>query len=168
MRISDWSSDVCSSDLTLKVGVARAELLTDRLTLQPDWPLDTKVLPAAVRDVIEDQCGPRRYRAVDDLLSGAAPRLNGIDGDILCGGEPVAGAIAAAHAMDQTLLPIQGPPGTGKTHVTARVILALGKAGHRVADASNSHEAIRNDLLGTSRESAEEGGGFADRKSAVE
>src|SRR3546814_2772556 len=90
MRISDWSSDVCSSDL-----------LTDRLTLHPDWPLDTKVLAAAVRDVIEDQCGPRRYRAVDDLLSGAAPRLNGIDGDILCGGEPVAGAIAAAHAMDQ-------------------------------------------------------------------
>src|SRR3546814_11298776 len=103
---------------SLKVGVARAELLTDRLTRHPDWPLDTKVLAAAVRDVIEDQCGPRRYRAVDDLLSGAAPRLNGIDGDILCGGEPVAGAIAAAHAMDQTLLPIQGPPGTGKTHVT--------------------------------------------------
>src|SRR3546814_10534819 len=93
MRISDWSSDVCSSDLiepikrsvmrtyrfpsqetklreggkatvpgidgppstvaiealdrdactiTLKVGVARAELLTDRLTLHPDWPLDRK------------------------------------------------------------------------------------------------------------------------------
>src|SRR3546814_8890350 len=95
-----------------------------------------------------------------DLLSGAAPRLNGIDGDIRCGGEPVAGAIAAAHAMDQTLLPIQGPPGTGKTHVTARVILALVKAGHRVAVASNSHEAIRNVLLGCLRASEEEGGGF--------
>src|SRR3546814_5221708 len=124
MRISDWSSDVCSSDLTklreggkatvpgidgppstvaiealdrdactitLKVGVARAELLTDRLTLHPDWPLDTKVLAAAVRDVIEDQCGPRRYRAVDDLLSGAAPRLNGIDGDILRSEEHTSG-----------------------------------------------------------------------------
>src|SRR3546814_6949739 len=62
--------------------------------------------------------------------------------------------------MDQTLLPIQGPPGTGKTHVTARVILALVKAGHRVAVASNSHEAIRNVLLGCLRASEEEGGGF--------
>lgn len=150
--------DACT--ITLKVGVARAELLTDRLTLHPDWPLDTKVLAAAVRDVIEDQCGPRRLSAVDDLLSGAAPRLNGIDGDILCGGEPVAGAIAAAHAMDQTLLPIQGPPGTGKTHVTARAILALVRAGHRVAVASNSHEAIRNVLLGCLRAREEEGGTF--------
>ncbi|ARR57474.1 nuclease (plasmid) [Rhizorhabdus wittichii DC-6] len=158
VAIEALDRDACT--ITLKVGVARAELLTDRLTLHPDWPLDTKVLAAAVRDVIEDQCGPRRYRAVDDLLSGAAPRLNGIDGDILCGGEPVAGAIAAAQAMDQTLLPIQGPPGTGKTHVTARVILALVKAGHRVAVASNSHEAIRNVLLGCLRASEEEGGTF--------
>lgn len=158
VAIEALDRDACT--ITLKVGVARAELLTDRLTLHPDWPLDTKVLAAAVRDVIEDQCGPRLYRAVDDLLSGAAPRLNGIDGDILCGGEPVAGAIAAAHAMDQTLLPIQGPPGTGKTHVTARVILALAKAGHRVAVASNSHEAIRNVLLGCLRASEEEGGTF--------
>src|SRR3546814_16274074 len=62
--------------------------------------------------------------------------------------------------MDQTLLPIQGPPGTGKTHVTARVILALVKAGPRVAVASNSQEAIRNVLLGCLRASEEEGGGF--------
>src|SRR3546814_9617557 len=128
--------------INLMVGGDRGDSLTARLTRNPDWPLETKVLAAAVSDVIEDQCGPRRYRAVDDLLSGAAPRLNGIDGDILCGGEPVAGAIAAAHAMDQTLLPIQGPPGTGKTHVTARVILALVKAGTRVAVASNSKDAI--------------------------
>ncbi|MFZ2994592.1 TM0106 family RecB-like putative nuclease [Sphingobium sp.] len=156
VAIEGFDRDACT--ITLKVGVARAELLTDRLTLHPDWPLDTKVLAAAVRDVIDDQCGARRYRAVDDLLSGAAPRLNGINGDILSGQEPVAGAIAAAQAMDQTLLPIQGPPGTGKTHVTARVILALVKAGHRVAVASNSHEAIRNVLLGCLRACQEEGG----------
>ena len=158
VAIDALDRDACT--ITLKVGVARAGLLTDRLTLHPDWPLDTKVLAAAVRDVIEDQCGPRRLSAVDDLLSGAAPRLNGIAGDILGGGEPVAGTIAAAQAMDQTLLPIQGPPGTGKTHVTARVILALVKAGHRVAVASNSHEAIRNVLLGCLRAREEEGGTF--------
>src|SRR3546814_638031 len=72
VAIEALDRDACT--ITLKVGVARAELLTDRLTLHPDWPLDTKVLAAAVRDVIEDQCGPRRYRAVDDLLSVAADR----------------------------------------------------------------------------------------------
>src|SRR3546814_7335834 len=116
----------------------------DQLTREPDGPLDSKVFAAAGRDVNEDRCGPRRYRAVDDLLSGAAPRLNSIDGDILCGGEPVGGAIAAAYAMSQTLLPTQGPPGTGTTHVTARVIPALVKAGHRVAVAPYRHEAIRH------------------------
>jgi len=50
--------------------------------------------------------------------------------------------------MDNTVLPIQGPPGTGKTFVTARAILSLVRAGHRVGVASNSHEAIRNVLMG--------------------
>ena len=158
VAIEALDRDAC--EITLKVGVARAELLADRLTLHPDWPLDTKVLAAAVRDVIEDQCGARRYRAVEDLLSGAAPRLNGITGDILGGLEPVAGTITAAHGMDETVLPIQGPPGTGKTHVTARVILALVKAGKRVAVASNSHEAIRNVLLGALRAHEEAGRAF--------
>jgi len=144
--------------ITLKVGAARAGLLTDRLTLHPDWPLDTRVLAAAVRDVIEDQCGARRYRAVDDLLSGAPPRLTGISGSILATNEPVSGAVLAAQAMDETVLPIQGPPGTGKTDVTARVILALVRAGYRVGVASNSHEAIRNVLLGCLRAREEEGG----------
>lgn len=147
--------DRAEGEITLKVGVARAELLADCLTLHPDWPLDTTVLAAAVADVIEDQCAARRYTAVDDLLSGAAPRLKGISGDILGARDAVAGAIAAAQAMDRTVLPIQGPPGTGKTHVTARVILSLVSAGYRVGVASNSHEAIRNVLFGCLRAAEE-------------
>lgn len=50
--------------------------------------------------------------------------------------------------MDGTVLPIQAPPGTGKTGVIARAILSLVDAGHRVGVASNSHEAIRNVLMG--------------------
>ena len=46
------------------------------------------------------------------------------------------------------MLPIQGPPGTGKTYVTARAILSLVRKGARVGVASNSHEAIRNVLMG--------------------
>ena len=62
--------------------------------------------------------------------------------------DPVAGTIAAVGAMDDTVLPIQGPPGTGKTYVTARAILSLVRKGARVGVTSNSHEAIRNVLMG--------------------
>jgi predicted RecB family nuclease len=133
--------------ITIKVGKARADLLADRLTLHPDSPLDTKAIADALANVIADQCGSRRYRAVDDLLSRATPRLRGGAGHILNASDPVAGIIAAVHRMDETVLPIQGPPGTGKTHVIARAILSLVAAGHRVGVASNSHEAIRNVMM---------------------
>ena len=136
-------------EITLKAGLKKAHLLGERLTLHPDWPLNTGVIAAALRDVIADQCGPRRFTAIDDLLSRAAPRLTtGPKPDLLEGADPVAGTITAVGAMDGTVLPIQGPPGTGKTYVTARAILSLVRRGHRVGVASNSHEAIRNVLMG--------------------
>jgi uncharacterized protein len=136
-------------EITLKAGPKKADLLTDRLTLHPDWPINTGIIAAALRDVITDQCGPRRFTAIDDLLSRAAPRLTtGPKPDLLDGADPVAGTIAAVGAMDGTVLPIQGPPGTGKTHVTARAILSLVREGYRVGVASNGHEAIRNVLMG--------------------
>lgn len=141
--------DRSAREITLKAGPKKTDLLTDRLTLHPDWPINTGVVAAALRDVIADQCGPRRFTAIDDLLSRAAPRLTtGTKTDLLDGADPVAGTIAAVGAMDGTVLPIQGPPGTGKTYVTARAILSLVRQGHRVGVASNSHEAIRNVLLG--------------------
>ena len=135
--------------VTVKAGPGKAELLADQLTLHPDWPIKTGVIAGALRDVIADQCGARRYTAVDDLLSRTAPRLrNGPKGDLLGGADPVAGTIAVVNDMDGTVLPIQGPPGTGKTYVSARAILSLVRKGHRVGVASNSHEAIRNVLMG--------------------
>lgn len=135
--------------VTVKAGPGKAELLADQLTLHPDWPIKTGVIADALRDVIADQCGARRYTAVDDLLSRTAPRLrNGPKGDLLGGADPVAGTIAVVNEMDGTVLPIQGPPGTGKTYVSARAILSLVRKGYRVGVASNSHEAIRNVLMG--------------------
>ena len=64
------------------------------------------------------------------------------------GTDPVAGTIAVVNDMDGTVLPIQGPPGTGKTYVSARAILSLVRQGFRVGVGSNSHEAIRNVLMG--------------------
>ena len=95
--ISITDLDRTSREITLKTGAAKAHLLTDRLTLHPDWPLNTDIIATALRG---------------------------------------------------TLLPIQGPPGTGKTYVTARAILSLVRQGARVGVTSNSHEAIRNVLLG--------------------
>ena len=145
--VSIEAFDRTGRTITLKIGAARADLLADRLTLHPDKPINADVIASALRDVIDDQCGPRSYRAVDDLLSRSAPRLTGA-GPILPQGDVVAGTIAAVGRMDETVMPIQGPPGTGKTHVTARAILSLVRAGKRVGVASNSHEAIRNVLMG--------------------
>jgi uncharacterized protein len=134
---------------TVKIGAGRQIPLPDRLSLHPPAPLDTRGLAAAVRAVIADQCGPRRHRAVDDLLARRAPRLDGVPAaDILGGADPVEGTVRAVLAMRDTVLPIQGPPGTGKTYVAARAILALVAAGRRVAVASTSHEAISNLLRG--------------------
>lgn len=133
-------------EITVKVGPGKGHLLEDRLSLHPDWPLDTKVIAAALQDVIADQCTVKSYRAVDDLLCRAAPRLT--TGALSPVEDPVIGTIDAVGAMDQTVLPIQGPPGTGKTFVTARAILSLVRKGARVGVTSNSHEAIRNVLMG--------------------
>lgn len=143
------SMDRRAREITVKAGPGKAELLTDRLTLHPDWPIQTGVIAGALRDVIADQCGARRYTSVNDLLSRTAPRLrSGPKCDLLGNADPVAGTIAVVNDMDGTVLPIQGPPGTGKTYVTARAILALVRQGFRVGVASNSHEAIRNVLMG--------------------
>lgn len=144
--VSIQEMDRTVREITVKAGAAKAHLLTDRLTLHPDWPLNTDVVAAALRNVIADQCGSRIYRAVDDLLSRAAPHLT--SGALQPDADPVASTIEAVAAMEHTVLPIQGPPGTGKTYVTARAILALVRKGARVGVTSNSHEAIRNVLMG--------------------
>lgn len=140
--------DMEAGEVTLKVGNARADILQPRLNLHPNKPLKTDVLRAAIADVIRDQCSGPAFRAVDDLLSLSAPRLTRPQKDILQGDDLVAGMIDAVSRMDETVLPVQGPPGTGKTYVTARAILALVRKGYRVGVASNSHEAIRNVLMG--------------------
>jgi len=135
--------------ITVKVGPGKADLLADQLTLHPDWPLNTDVIATALREVIADQCESRRFTAVEDLLSRAVPRLcSGPRADLVDGADPVSGTIAVVHDMDGTVLPIQGPPGTGKTYVSARAIVSLVRKGYRVGVTSNSHEAVRNVLMG--------------------
>jgi predicted RecB family nuclease len=145
VNVETLDTDACT--VTLKVGAKRADLLADRLDLHPGKPFDTRKVGEAVANVIADQCGKQVYRAVGDLIAAAPPRLSGSKGHILAGSDLVEGTIAAVHRMKGTVLPVQGPPGTGKTYVTARAILSLVAAGHRVGVTSNSHEAIRNVML---------------------
>lgn len=142
--------DRATGEVVVKTGLGKAHLLRERLDLHPDWPLRTEGLAEALHDVIEDQCGAQDYAAVTALLDRAPPRFTPPPpaGDILQGLDPLDGVTRAVLAMDHSVLPIQGPPGTGKTHVTARAIRALLARGHRVGVASNSHEAVRNLLLG--------------------
>jgi uncharacterized protein len=141
--------DKSESRVTLKIGAANSAVLRDALHLHPDTPIDTFTISAAVLDVVRDQCGPKSYAALEDLLARNPPRLAGrAGGPILQGEDLVMGVIDAVLKMDGTILPIQGPPGTGKTYVTARAILALLKQGKRIAVASQAHEAIRNVISG--------------------
>lgn len=134
--------------ICLKMGPRWGNALPGRLDLIPDFALNPHPIPGAIWKVIADQCGPRSNRAADDLLSRNAPRFRGSSPLPLSEDtEALDGLIAAARAMDRSVLPVQGPPGTGKTYVTARAILALVRDGKRVAVSSNSHAAIRNVLM---------------------
>ena len=122
--------------------------LPDRLDLLPNFALNPHPIPAAIREVVIDQCGSRRNQAAEDVLSRNPPRFR--DSSPLPLDEDAGvlqGLIEAVQVLDRSVLPVQGPPGTGKTYMAARAILALVRNGRRVAVSSNSHEAIRNVLM---------------------
>ncbi len=126
--------------------------LPRNLDLLPDFALDMQGIPGAIRKVVADQCGPQLNLAADDLLARRAPRFGGpsplpLDPDA----STLDGLITAVRALDRSVLPVQGPPGTGKTFAAAQAILALVSDGKRIAVTSNSHEAIRNVLVGCAR-----------------
>src|SRR3546814_1148231 len=65
MRISDWSSDVCSSDLNLSFDSARAFTTPRRLALV------VAGLPAQQPDVVEEKKGPKQgapAQAIDGFM----------------------------------------------------------------------------------------------------
>ena len=134
--------------ISLKMGPSRGDHLPDKLDLLPGFTLNPRPIPDAIRKVIEDQCGAKSNRAVDDLLSRRPPRFDGPSPLPLADNETLDGMIRTVRSLNRTVLPVQGPPGTGKTYVTVRAILALVRDGKRIAVSSNSHEAIRNVLMG--------------------
>jgi predicted RecB family nuclease len=121
--------------------------LPQRFSLLPPKPIKTDNQKAAIFRVADAVCrGDGRYKAVRSLLDKAHPRLLG--GRVLqdLATDPLARAISATTALDESYLLIQGPPGAGKTYTSACAIVALLEAGKRVGVASNSHKAV-NTLL---------------------
>ena len=82
------------------------------------------------------------YAAARSLLLRQLPQMH--EEPLTVARETIlAGATRIAPHLAEGVLPIQGPPGTGKTHVGARMIATLVKAGKRVGITANSHTVIR-------------------------
>jgi uncharacterized protein len=110
--------------------VFNTAVLADTLMRMGEWVADHGVT------------GDGDYAAARSLLLRESPRTGGQP--LIVPGETVlAGAMRIAPALQAGVLPIQGPPGTGKTHVGARMIATLVKAGKRVGITANSHTVIR-------------------------
>ena len=147
-------------EILLNVSSRSGWALPDRLDLLPNFALNPHPIPAAIREVVIDQCGSRHNQAAEDVLSRNPPRFRDSSPLPLDEGAGVPqGLIEAVRVLDRSVLPVQGPPGTGKTYMAARVILALVRDGRRVAVSSNSHEAIRNVLMECVHALREEGVG---------
>jgi predicted RecB family nuclease len=86
--------------------------------------------------------GEGRYGAARSLLLRESPRLDR-EPLSLSGETILAGAMRIAPKLQGGVLPIQGPPGTGKTHVGARMIACLARAGKKVGITATSHKVIR-------------------------
>jgi predicted RecB family nuclease len=86
--------------------------------------------------------GEGRYGAARSLLLRESPRLDR-EPLSLSGETILAGAMRIAPKLQGGVLPIQGPPGTGKTHVGARMIACLARAGRKVGITATSHKVIR-------------------------
>jgi len=90
----------------------------------------------------EGIAGEGHYGAARSLLLRKVPQLNG-EPLYVSGETMLAGAMRLAPQLQGGVLPIQGPPGTGKTHVGARMIACLVKAGKKVGITATSHKVIR-------------------------
>ncbi len=137
--------------VSLKVGQALREHLDYELDLLPPMPISTTVIETAIQEIIDKICSGSAPAASNDLLERNPPNLE--DPTVLEEDESstIERMQQAVKGMRSTLLTVQGPPGTGKTYVSSRAILSLVEQGCRIAVSSNSHEAIRNVLIGCAK-----------------
>lgn len=121
--------------------------------------INTAVLAEALMRIgewVADEgiAGDGQYGAARSLLLRESPELDG-EPLFVPGETMLAAGMRIAPKIHGGVLPIQGPPGTGKTHVGARMIACLVKAGKKVGITATSHKVIRR-LLDEVVEAGEE------------
>src|SRR3546814_15187092 len=106
MRISDWSSDVCSSDLVGAVGALRTRHRADAADMRFAAELGGQVGLVGAAHASAGRVAALRHEAVDDAVEDDAvvKLLPGVHPDPLAtlGGE------GGAHAGDAVAAPTQG------------------------------------------------------------
>ena len=162
------SIDADAGVLTLKRSIKKGSFPL-RMSVVPRAVYPTEKQAAALRALIERVASGDLHsdRAILELLERRLPRFEGRETGlpVIAEGAPLTEAtVQAVLSLDHSYLPIQGPPGTGKTHTTACAIVALLRAGKRVAVASNSHRVIDHVLDEVERLSLESGYRFKGAK----
>jgi uncharacterized protein len=160
--------DTESGRVVVRRGVKAGDF-PERCSLIPAAVINQDVLVHGVVDFAQRVAAGGGDRALTDLLARRPPRLKkrAAGAPILAPGEDLlAGAVNAISRLDESYLVVQGPPGTGKTYTTSHAILALLKAGKRIAVSSNSHKAINNLLAAVEARAREAGFKFKGAKRA--
>jgi predicted RecB family nuclease len=153
-------------DISLDRRVVEIKKRGDSAGMHPDAVFSHNIVPTAVLaeslmrigDWVADNGidGDGEYAAARSLLLRQLPQMHG-EPLYVADETTLAGAMRIAPHLEGGVLPIQGPPGTGKTHVGARMIACLVKAGKRVGITANSHTVIRRLLDEVVRAGAELG-----------
>jgi predicted RecB family nuclease len=139
-------------DISLDQRVVEIKKRGDSAGMHPDAVFAHNIVPTAVLaeslmrigEWVADNGidGDGEYAAARTLLLRQLPQMHG-EPLYVAEETTLAGAMRIAPHLAGGVLPIQGPPGTGKTHVGARMIACLVKAGKRVGITANSHTVIR-------------------------
>jgi uncharacterized protein len=139
-------------EISLESRVVEIKKRMDSASMHPDAVFAHDVIGTAVLaeslmrigEWVADHgiAGNGEYAAARSLLLRQLPQMRG-EPLYVAGETTLAGAMRIAPHLEGGVLPIQGPPGTGKTHVGARMIATLVKAGKRVGITANSHTVIR-------------------------
>ncbi|MDP3108668.1 TM0106 family RecB-like putative nuclease [Hydrogenophaga sp.] len=118
-------------------------------------PINSNVIVGAVRRFVTGYLDDtEKFSAGLAVLRRELPKVKGaVQGQPLMSHDETLldGSIRVVSSLDHSSVFIQGPPGAGKTYTGSHVIVALLKAGKKVAVTSNSHKAINNLLSGVEK-----------------
>ena len=124
-------------------------------------PINSNVIVGAVRRFVKAYLdGTEKFSAGLEVLRRDLPKVQGTtQGQPLMSREETLlnGSIRVVSNLDHSSVFVQGPPGAGKTYTGSHVIVALLKAGKKVAVTSNSHKAINNLLSGVEKVAQQDG-----------